>query len=391
MSSSAQHSRRSAGTAVQVARSLILLATLIPVTVLFVRLYGTSGEEKSRAERERHGIEYLAAVWQLTLSLTEAQSAVVGGTPPADAGAVAGSLAAVTLVDERLGDELRTRERWAGLRTKIASLPTGATRDTAAAYTAYTEATELLLALYAEVREHAELIQDPDADAYFLQDAIAEQLPRMLVATGRLTDLTHLARTRAAADENATVATFTVVRTAVTGPAEDLSDDLRSAVDGARSRTLSGTLLSQLEAFGRRMDAFTSVSAPGADEAVPKPTAVDTARTDLQFAAADLGNAILLELDGLFADRMSNLRSQRWFALGALVVAVLLVLTGVALPYAPRYLGRRRNDPPAPPVTEPGQRPIGPIGRPLVTTSAGPDVTATGAGPSGLGRSDAAR
>lgn len=392
MSSSAQHSRRPAGKAVRIARSLILVATLIPVTVFFVQLYGTSGDERSLTERERHGIEYLTSLWQLTLSLTEAQSAVVSGRPPADADAVPASLAAVGLIDERLGDELRTGQRWAELRTKIESLPTTPGRDASGAYTAYTEATEMLLALYGQIRQNAELIQDPDADAYFLQDSIAEQLPRMLVAAGRLTDLAHLVRVRAT-DNTSTIATLTVVRTAVTDPAKELTNDLRSAVDGAQSRTLSGTLLSQLETFGRRMDTFTSVSAPTATQVVPDAEAVDNARTDLQFAARDLGNAILLELDGLFADRIGDLSVKQWLALGAMAVAVLLVLSGVALPYVHRRRSNpeKRGGPPERIATEPGQPFAGPVRRALVTTSAGPDGPATRGGQSGLGRSDAAR
>jgi hypothetical protein len=392
MSSSAQHSRRPAGKAVRIARSLILVATLIPVTVFFVQFYRTSGDEKSLTERERHGVEYLTSLWQLTLSLTEAQSAVVSGRPPANADAVPVSLAAVGLIDERLGAELRTRERWAELRTKIESLPTGPGRDASAAYTGYTEATEMLLALYGQIKENAELIQDPDADAYFLQDTVAEQLPRMLVAAGRLTDLAHLVRVRVRADDTSTIATLTVVRTAVTDPAKELTNDLRSAVDGAQSRTLSGTLLSQLETFGRRMDTFTSVSAPTATEVVPDATAVDNARTDLQFAARDLGNAILLELDGLFADRIGNLSIKQWFAVGAMALAVLLVVSGVALPYVHRRRSglERRSGPQERPGTDPGQPFGGPVRRALVTTSAGPEM-ATGAGQSGLGRSDAAR
>lgn len=391
MSSSSLHSRQPAGMAVHIARSLILIATLIPVTVFFVRLYTISGEEKSLAERERHGVEYLSSVWQLTLSLVEAQSAVVGGTQPADAGAVAASVAAVDLIDQRLGAELRTHDRWAALRTKIKPLPAGPTRNATAAYTAYTQTTEQLLGLYAEIRQHAGLIQDPDVDAFFLQDAITEQLPRMLIAAGRLTDLTHLAGARSADDETTTITNFTVVRNAVTGPAQDLSDDLQSAVDGARSRTLSGTLLSQLETFGRRMDAFTAASAPGAGEVLPRPAQVDDARTGLQFAAADLGNAILLELDGLFGDRIGSRELRQWWAVAAYAVAVLLVATGVALPSASRYLGRRRGDVPARAATDPDERPIGPVGRPLVTTSVGPGVPATGGGRPAAGRSDAAR
>jgi hypothetical protein len=83
---------------------------------------------------------------------------------------------------------------------------------------------------------------------------------------------------------------------------------------------------------------------------------------------------------------MGNLDVRRWFAVGAVAVAVLLVLTGVALP----YVGRRRGGPEERPGSDAGHRFTEPVRRALVTTSAGPDVPATGGG-SGLGRSDAAR
>jgi hypothetical protein len=371
-------------------RAVVLVAVMIPVTILFVQVHRTAAEKKSFSEKERHGIEYIVSLWQLTLALTDAQSAMVAGRAPAD-GAVARAVAATGRIDQRLGGELRTHDRWAGLRAKIESLRDRGLGDSTAAYTAYTEASEMLLALYARVRENSELIRDPDADAYFLEDAGAEELPQATVAAGRLADLTLIAPTRPQADRTNTIATLTVVRTAVTDPAGDLTDDLRSAVDGTESRTLSGNLLSRLDLFQRGMDKLAAVSAPGADEIAPDSAPVSSARTEMQGAAADLGDTIYTELDGLIANRIDDLDGQQRFALAILGLAVLLVLGSAILIYFPR----RRTGPDERPSADPPKA-AAPVRRPLVTTaaipggSAAPEAETNGAGQPGWGRSGAA-
>jgi hypothetical protein len=368
-------------------RTVVLVALLVPVSVLFVNVHAASAEKQSFADKERHGVQYLASLWQLTLALTDAQSATVAGRAPAQPNAISEAVAAISQVDDRLGDELRTHERWAGLRTKIEVLPKGATSDTSAAYTSYTEAAELLLALFAKVREESGLIRDPDADAYFLEDAVAEELPEATIAAGRLADLTLLAPTRPPSDRINTIARLIVVRTAVTDPAGDLADDVRSAVDGAKSRTLSGQLLSRLDLFERSMDKFTAVSAPGATEIAPDAAPVSSARTEMQGAAADLGDTILTEVDGLIVTRIDALKREQRFATGTLALAVLLVLVLIALTYLPS----RRTGPDEQLPTEPGPPAAGAVRRPLVTTSAGSGLDADSVGQPGWGLSGAAR
>jgi hypothetical protein len=398
-SSSAQSSQRRAGRAGRLVRTLLLLAVLAPACLLFVNVYDTAAAEESSATRERHGVEYLTSLWRLTLVLTDTQSAIVAGRAPADPAILGRAVAETGQVDERLGDELRTRDRWSGLRAKIEALPQAPVADASAAYTGYTEASELLLALIARVREYSGLIRDAQADAYFLADAVARQLPATTTAAGRLADLTLLAPTRPRSEQINTIARLTVVRTAMTDPAEDLAEDLRSAVDGSQRRTLSDNLLRRLDLFQRAMDAYAAASAPAATEVVPDFAPVGGARAELQSAAAELGSAILVELDGLLAGRLAGAEREQWYARGTLAAAVLLVLVLIALVYRPRPPARPRDEPPS---TEPAeaQPAAGAVRRPLVTTSAGPGLAAGPAGPgaaagrdapAGWGRSGAAR
>ena len=64
-------------------------------------------------------------------------------------------------MDARIGDELLSQERWAGLRAKLEALRGRSPADPEAAYTAYGEATDLLLALHRKVRESSGLVRDP--------------------------------------------------------------------------------------------------------------------------------------------------------------------------------------------------------------------------------------
>jgi hypothetical protein len=387
MSSSVQSSRRAAGGAGRLVRSLVLVAVLVPVTILFVRLQDATGEQRSFAEKERHGVTYLASLWQLTLALTDAQAAAVAGRAPADPQALPQAVEATGRVDQQFGGELRSHDRWTALRAVIEPLPQQTFTDPSAAYTAYIQAAEMLLALFGKVRQTSELIRDPKADAYFLEDAVAAQLPAVAIGAGRLADLTLIAPSRPESERANQIATLAVVRSAVTFPAVELAADLRSAVDSTESRTLSGNLLRRLDLFQRTIDRFNTVSAPGANELAPDAGPVGGASTELQRAAADLGEAMYAELDGLIVTRIDDLDSQRRFALAMLALAVLLVVTPIAIVFVPRRRTSLDRRPPA----EPPRPAAAPARRPLVTTSARPGTEADGIEQPGWGRSGVPR
>jgi hypothetical protein len=317
--------------------SLLGLAVLIPAAILFGQAWQGQSDRISFAERERHGIEYLTTLGQVATALTDAQSAAVAGRA-VDRNALTRAVDATSSVDDRLGDELRTRERWSGLRVKIEALPAAATGEPAARYAAYGEATDLLLALYGKVRENSQLIRDPEGDTYFLQDGAAEELPEAVVGAGQFTDLVVIAAGLPAAERSAAVGELTAARQGVLDPAGDLADDLQSAVDSTQSRTMGGNLLSRLDRFRRAMDTLaasvsTEAGTPGRTDA----NRLAATRTEVQTAASDLSAAILAELDVLIEQRIDGLWRQRWVSVGTMVLAVLLA----TIP--PVFLRRRRR------------------------------------------------
>jgi hypothetical protein len=314
--------------------SLLALAVLLPAAVLFGQAWQGQSDRISFAERERHGIEYLTTLGQVATALTDAQSAAVAGRA-VDGTALARAMDATSTVDDRLGDELRTRERWSGLRVKIEALPAAASGDPAARYAAYAEATDLLLALYGKVRENSQLIRDPDGDTYFLQDGAAEELPEAVVAAGQFTDLVVIAAGLPANQRAAAAGEVTAARQGVLDPAGDLADDLQSAVDSTQSRTMGGNLLSRLDRFQRAMD---TLAASGDTTQTVDANRLAGTRTEVQAAASDLSTAILAELDVLIEQRIDGLWTQRWLSLGALLLAVLLAVATPAL-----VLRRRRQ------------------------------------------------
>ncbi|MDQ7907216.1 hypothetical protein RB614_22130 [Phytohabitans sp. ZYX-F-186] len=339
-------------------RPLLAFALLIPVGVLFGQAWQGQSDRLSFAAKERHGIEYLTTLGQVTTAVTDAQSAAVAGRP-ADRAAVTRAVDAATEVDDRLGEELRTSERWSGLRVKIEALSSVPGGDRARIYDAYGEVTDLLLALYGKVRENSQLIRDPEADTYFLQDGAAEELPESVVAAGRFADLVVIAAGRPAAERTAAIADLVSARGAVLDPAADLADGLQSAVDSTESRTLGGNLLSRLDRFRRSMDGLAS-SAGTLDGRSPLPTAdrLNPARIEVQAAASELSNSILAELDVLIADRRSSIRTERAVSLVAFAVAVL----GCAVPSVLALRKRRRR-----------RRPFGGPHRTVLPRAAGPE------------------
>ncbi|WP_173158696.1 hypothetical protein [Phytohabitans suffuscus] len=349
-------------------RPLLAFALLIPVGVLFGQAWQGQSDRLTFAAKERQGIEYLTALGPVTTALTDAQSAAVAGRE-VDRAAVTRAVDAATAVDERLGDDLRTSERWSGLRVKIEALSSVPAGDKSRIYDAYGEVTDLLLALYGKIRENSQLIRDPEADTYFLQDGAAEELPESVVAAGKFADLVGIAAGRPAAERTAAVADIISARDAVLSPATDLADDVQSAVDSTESRTLGGNLLSRLDRFRRAMDGLaTSVGTLDGRSALPTGDRLNPARIEVQAAASELSSSILAELDVLIADRQSGVRTERVISLVTLAVAVL----GCAVPAVLALLGRRRRRrpfggphrtaPPRPTAAEHGESQWEPVG-----------------------------
>ncbi|MFY1633805.1 hypothetical protein ACN27F_11090 [Solwaraspora sp. WMMB335] len=325
-------------------RSVIAALVILPVCVLFVQLWRGTSTDIAFAEREREGVAYLDALNELTVAVVDAQSAAVAGQPVNDE-ALARALDSVAQVDERHGASLRAQERWNTLRAAVEALPDRQFPDRTAAYVAYGEVTELLLAQYARVRESSNLIRDPEGDAYHLQDGAAEELPEAIVATARFADLAVLLPARPTAERGLALVELIAAMNDVLSPADDLASNVQAAVESTDSRTMSSNLLAQVDRFRRSMDGIAAAAATlnagsganagdsGNGSGAPQVSQLVQLRGEAQAAAAELAATMLTELDGLIADRLAELRRGQWLSVGALVVAIALAFAPIVTTY----------------------------------------------------------
>ncbi|MEH0846390.1 hypothetical protein V6U81_28860 [Micromonospora sp. CPCC 205711] len=321
----AQRVRRRPSAPGRVLPLLLVAALLAPVAFLFVQTHRLTGEDRDLAARERLGVEYLRALGPVTEALVDAQSAAVAGRPGSREG-LDRAVQAAAAVDARIGGELRSHERWAGLRAKLEALPDRALTEPEAAFAGYGEVTDLLLALHRKVRESSGLIRDPASDSFFLQDGIGGDLPTAMVAAGRLADLTSLAARRPDTERAATQGQLAELRVSARGSATDLVTDLLSAVDSTESTDLGHSVLTPLDTYQRSVEALVALSAPTGRTGQTEPGQVAAARLNAQAAAKQLQPVILNELDVLLKERIDSYDRDRWWAIGAAAVAVLLVL-----------------------------------------------------------------
>jgi hypothetical protein len=384
MTSLAQRLRRWPNAPGIALRLVLPVLLLVPVGALTFQSWQAIDEKRAFAERERQGIEYLRALRQVTVALVDAQSAEVANRT-ADHESLDRAIEAAASVDNRLGDTLRSRERWAGVRAKIEALPERGLADPEEVYASYGEVTDLLLALHGKVRETSGMIRDPEADSYHLQDSAAEELPEALVAAGRLADLAVLATNRPAADRVRTLTELAAAQSTVFEPVEDLVEGLQAAINNTKSRRLSGNLLSRLSAYQQTVDALSAASLLSGTDDTPDSTRIATARTSAQIAAVELSKTMLDELDILIETRIDALGSDRLVTVLTGGIAILIILGLVALTLG----GRRHSAVPAPhghappsdgrrDLVEPGERRRG---WPLPTDRSGPGPA--GAGPGG--------
>ncbi|MGC4894955.1 hypothetical protein [Micromonospora sp. DT31] len=304
---------------------LLVLALLAPIGLLFAQADSATAADHELATREQLGVRYLRALGPVTDALVEAQAiAVAEGT--ASPTALTTAIQGVAEVDNAVGDELRSHERWAGLRAKLEALPDRGLADPEAAYRAYGEASDLLLALYRKVRESSGLVRDPSPDSYFLQDGIGGDLPTATVLASRLVDLARLSAKRPAAERVRTGAELAELRVKALGPATDLVADLRSAVDSSESTDLGANVLTPLDTYQRSLETFAAFSTPGGGRSTPSTEQLTRTGLAAQSAAKQLRTVILNQLDALLERRLDALDRDR--LLGQVATAVAVVLLG---------------------------------------------------------------
>jgi hypothetical protein len=338
----AQRSRQWPNAPGSVLRLLLTVVMLLPITVLFMQLQRSVDDRQRAATLEQHGVEYVRSLTVVTGALADAQSAAVIGRPvPRDA--LARAVEDAAAVDTRLGAELQTHERWAGVRAKIEALPDRGPTDAEGVYSVYTETSDLLGQLLNKVRETSGLVSDQQTDSFYLQDGATQELPAALVATGQLADLAVLGAARPSTERLRTVADLTGGHLNLDSPAGDLIADLQAAVDSTNSPSLGANLLKQLDTYQRAVQGLTSlVHTTSANDL----TQIAAARATLHTATVELSTSILNELAALINGRIDGLARTQQIAIGGYVLALVLLLAMATLTV--RGTRRRQPIPPTP-------------------------------------------
>jgi hypothetical protein len=325
--------------------AVLVVALLVPTAFLFLHSWNEDGDRKDATQLELDGVTYLRALNQLTLALSNAQSLTVGGRP-VNSEEVATAIEQVGSVDDRLGTELGTHDRWAGLRGRLEALAADQSGNPTVAIANFSAAGELLLGLYAKVRDRSGLGHDSDAAAFHLQDAAAADLPSVVIAGSRLAALAAVAAAMRAPGapavqpppgvtpqmvEQRGLISLGEAQARLDSASDGLVEGLRAAVDSTESRTLGGNLLGQLDAFQLAAEGVASLSGlnggtPPADASI-NPVAVN----QLRAAAADLSATVLSEVDTILEARLREIDDERLMLLGAAIAAGLLAAAAVAL------------------------------------------------------------
>ena len=307
---------------------------LVPSAVLFARVWTDVSDRRAATALEKQGVEYLTALSPLISALAEAQSSALQGVdaPPAS---LAAATSRVSAADARLGDALKTRQRWAGLQEKLGKL-SKVTGGQVAVYQAHVEVTDLALGLYNAIRRSSELNRDPDSDLSNLQQAAAVDMPTTIVLASRMGDLANMLQSATGATRAAITVQFGEQVLAVQTSVNALTENLQAAVDDTTSPTLSGSLVSSLDSFRRGVESMARGANPGGP---PNIATISTAQSSLQTALTGLAGVVLKEMARLLDNRMDNLGYRRVEALTMGLLAVVLVLAALIGPAFSRRRG----------------------------------------------------
>jgi hypothetical protein len=307
--------------------AVLTVLILVPAAVLFASVWGTISDKRDSTQLEKQGVEYITALAPLVSALAETQSSALAGVSAAP-GSLSAAVSGVAAVDQRLGVELGTRERWTGLNQKIEQLP-DVTGNPVVVFQAHAEVADLTLALYDAVRNNSTLARDPDNDVSHLQQAVAVDLPEAVVQVSRMGDLSQLVANADAKVQAQLNPQFGAAVEAVNSAVGDLTDNLQAAVDDTGSVTLSGNLVSGLDSFRRGVESLTRGANPGG---APNAATMSTAQSQLQTSLGNLSGIVSREMTTLLDDRLDGLDDEAIVALASAAVAVLLVAVAMVLP-----------------------------------------------------------
>jgi methyl-accepting chemotaxis protein len=311
--------------------ALIVVLLLFPIALLAWLFIAQSFKDVDFAAKERDGVTYLRATWQVLAGLIA--GADQDRAPNAGAGA---DLAAL---GRRLDAALESAEPASALAQALAAigwpgrplLRDGASETAIAATRALTT----------RIADGSNLTLDPDLDSYYVMDAVTVKLPELLDRLGVVAALVRAQRAQAALtdDDKAELAVqLGQLETATSGALGSFEAAFKGNAEGATRRALDGPVRSFAHAAAATAAETKRIATVLRDDAA-------RARVDLARFSTLVGEAMAAtdaargagasELDRLLAARIAGLTTRLWTMLG---VALLVVALALAVTI---YIGRR--------------------------------------------------
>lgn len=330
------------GSLTPVVSVVLLVVLLVPVAVLFVRQWNSTGDARSATADERAAVAYARPVDKLLSVLLDAQATAVrkGNVDPAVVQAAADN---VDAVDRGGDDTLQVRSRWTQLRheidTAVAKKATGL--DAIATYASPIALTQALLT---QLAESTGIGSDPAPGATQLTQVALRDLPDVLANAAGLAARVAVGPT--SGGNGQPDAQFGVLADRLATAADDVGTGLRAGTDPGANYAIDLSLLAPLDAFSAAADALNQTAAALDTPGSGARDRIAAATTLLQGKALDLQSAVLTTFDNqLAATARDYSGQQRELTFAAIVIA----LAAVAL----LWLGVRTPRPRTEPVEEP--------------------------------------
>ena len=172
--------------------TLIGILVIIPLAVTLQYLIIELNEGYEFAYDEQTGTQYNAELQQVLLSFDEHRGLAMSGNA-ADTDSTAAELvneqiAAMDVVDHRLGGRLEATEQWQAIKADWNALAANKELPSEQVSQSYSALLSKSIALISHVGDTSKLILDPDLDSYYLMDATLLKLPLLIQQLGELRD-----------------------------------------------------------------------------------------------------------------------------------------------------------------------------------------------------------
>ncbi|MBI4942922.1 MAG: GGDEF domain-containing protein, partial [Actinobacteria bacterium] len=295
----------------------VLLLLLVPLTVSLALSGARATAQITDAGLERDGLTYVEPLVRIVAELSEVRQQAAAGrsTTAADLPARRD----VEEVDARLGDVFNVHPQWLRLREQLTRITDGSLTPPQQALAAAT-AQETALDLIDSVTDASKLILDPELDTYHVLIALADRLPRLLIAAGTAQERYTADTTADIRDDIRWQLAVADLRTTL----DRLVEDVRTAQAATSWTGFSDNVSPQVNALFIAVRQYLAVGDQAADGG--------GTRADLGSVTASstaLSSALIGTMDTLLAQRQDRLAGERnrpvLLTLGILAITVYLL------------------------------------------------------------------